>query len=212
MADTGLSENSARWFGCGSVPRRAGSGSAKSLVECFFMRRLIVLGAIGVLLAACSVEQNPEPVSTSPETSPTGDVVLPPSPEPEVEESCPHVDTDVIARANGQRVTRVETSSGKPDSACFFYRADGDRQAEVRIHTGDLEVAEALVDDAAPIETSNPANDPDGWEGGYQSMTDGAVYAVARDGDAVIVTTNQKQSVKARRIAVEVISQLDDGA
>lgn len=176
------------------------------------MRRLVVIGVVAAaLLMACSGEQAVEPegdpqpemmtsVSTAPE--------LPPSPEPVAEAVCPYLETDFVARANGQRVAQVQISSDEPYPACFFYRPDGEQQLDVRVYTGVPEVATALVDAAAPVNTSNPANAPAGWKGGYQSTDDGAVYAVARDGDAVIVTTNQKQSVKARSVAEEVISGL----
>jgi hypothetical protein len=47
-----------------------------------------------------------------------------------------------------------------------------------------------------------------GWKGGAQANESGAVYAVAKDSSAVVVTTNQGQTIKAKQIAQESISSL----
>ena len=49
---------------------------------------------------------------------------------------------------------------------------------------------------------------PGGWSGGSQPTADGAVFAVAKQGTAVVITTNQRQTVGARRIAEQVIATL----
>lgn len=181
-----------------------------------FMRRLIVIGAMATaLLSACSSEQSPEAgeqaeagQATQQAEPSTAAPTLPPTPEPAGDGPCPYLDTDFVARANGQHVGEVKTSTDKPHPSCFFYRPDGNLQLTVRVYTGDPAVATGLVDQAAPVDTSNPTAQPPGWKGGYQSGDDGAVYAVAKDGNAVIVTTNQGQSVKARSVATETISAL----
>src|SRR5205823_11486752 len=91
---------------------------------------------------------------------------------------------------------------------CFFYRPDGGLQVTVRLYGGDPQVAKAIVNQAAPIASSNPATEPAGWNGGSEATGDGAVYAVAKQGNAVVVTTNQQQTIKARRIAEQAISAL----
>jgi len=121
--------------------------------------------------------------------------------------TCPYLDNAFVANANGQRVSTVEVSDGDPPT-CFFYALSGKLQLTVRVYTGDPAVATALVDEAAPVNTSNPATDPPGWQGGYAALPDGAVYAVAKDGTAVIVTTDQQQTVKARTVARQAIAGL----
>jgi hypothetical protein len=78
----------------------------------------------------------------------------------------------------------------------------------VRVYAGEPAVATALVDQVAPVDTSNPATEPAGWHGGYEKTNTGAVYAVSREGAAVVVTTNQEQSVKARTVAKQAIAGL----
>lgn len=132
---------------------------------------------------------------------------VPPAPEPVAAGPCPYLQTMWVARTNGQRVSKVRTSSGEPP-ACFFYTLSGKQQLMVRVYTGEPAVATAIVNSAAPVERSNPASQPAGWEGGYLSTADGAVYAVAHDGTAVVVTTNQKLSVKAREVVERTVESL----
>ena len=99
-------------------------------------------------------------------------------------------------------------SADQPHPACFFLRGDGTVQLRTWIVVATPEVARATVDAAAPVSTSDLAELPDGWSGGSQPTTDGAVFAVARRGTAVVITTNQRQTISARRIAGQVISAL----
>ncbi|MBK1784530.1 DUF2020 domain-containing protein [Prauserella cavernicola] len=173
------------------------------------MRRLLVLGAVAAALAGCSAtetgEQDQSPAPSAPvRTSATA----PPEPEPVADGPCPYLDTDEVSQSNGQQVAQVRLSADEPHPSCFFYRPDGEMQLTVRVYVGDPKVAMAIVDEAAPVDTSNPTSQPAGWEGGYESTDEGAVYAVAKDGSAVIVTTNQQQSVKARSVATQAISGL----
>src|SRR5207244_3865412 len=119
----------------------------------------------------------------------------PATPEPVADGPCPYLDSAFVADANGQHVTKVRISADKPHPACFFYRPDGNVQLTVRVYVGDAKTAKSLVDAAAPIADSNPATSPPGWKGGLLSNdkgTDkGSVYAVAKEGSAVIVTSNQ---------------------
>ncbi|BAV24567.1 hypothetical protein CGBL_0128770 [Corynebacterium glutamicum] len=68
----------------------------------------------------------------------------------------------------------------------------------------------AVVDWAAPIDSTEPAEEPAGWSGGRRGGNDtsGALYAVQNGPTAIIVFTNQDQSLKAQLIAEEVIQNL----
>ncbi|HET6503208.1 MAG TPA: DUF2020 domain-containing protein [Amycolatopsis sp.] len=177
------------------------------------MRRVVLaLGITAALTTACSPPSQSAPPTTSPSTTPstttTTPVQLPPDPQPTGAGPCPYLATTFVADANGQHVSKVQISADKPDPACFFYALTGKLQLTVRVYSGDPAVATALVDKAAPVDTSDPATDPAGWQGGYQPTETGAVYAVAKGGAAVIVTTNQKQTVKARTVADQAIAAL----
>ena len=132
----------------------------------------------------------------------------PAAPEPTTDGPCPYLEQAFVEDTNGQRIGDVKTSADDPP-ACFFYRSDGGVQMTVRVYQGgDAAVAKALVDEVAPVDTSNPAELAGGWSGGAQPTDDGAVYAVAKDGAAVVVTTNQEQTIKAKVVAQEAISAL----
>ena len=136
--------------------------------------------------------------------------VMPAEPVPERDGACPYLETSFVAEANGQRVSRVRLSADEPHPVCFFYRPDGGEQLRVQVLTGvDPAVAKAVVDRAAPVASSDPATLPGGWQGGRQPTATGAVFAVARSGAAVVVTTNQKQTIRASRIAERVIATLN---
>jgi hypothetical protein len=167
-----------------------------------------------VLLAAlvgCTSElaAPPQSATLGPVTSVTSKTIVPPpSPVPAADRACPYLDKTFVAEANGQRVGRVSVSADKPNPACFFYRSDGTMQLTVQVYVGDPRTAKALVDQAAPVATSNHADSPAGWTGGAQATDNGAVYAVAKAGAAVVVTTNQAQTIKARRMTERVIATL----
>lgn len=170
-------------------------------------RAILVLPLIAV--AACTAAPTPEPAppptATTRTTTPAA--TAPPAPKPSADGPCPYLESAAVADANGQRVGGVKVSDGDPPT-CFFYRSDGNLQLTVRVYTGEPAVAEAVVDEAAPVEESNPAKSPAGWEGGSLGGDEGAVYAVAKAGTAVVVSTNQEQTIKARRIAESVIDAL----
>lgn len=175
---------------------------------------------IGVVLAvsACAPGQVPgtptvaatsPPEPTAPPAAATGPAQPPAEPVPVRSGDCPYLDSSFVADTNGQRVGSVRLSSDQPHPACFFYRADGGEQLRVQVLAGaDPATARALVDRAAPVASSDPATLPGGWEGGKQPTETGAVCAVAKAGAAVVVVTNQKQTIKASRIAERVITTL----
>ncbi|MQA10627.1 MAG: DUF2020 domain-containing protein [Pseudonocardiaceae bacterium] len=171
------------------------------------MRRLLPAMAL-VVLVACTPATEQKPPATSAPATEQAPPKVPPEPRPAADGPCPYLDEMSVEKTNGQRVSRVRISTDKPHPSCFFYRADGTVQLTARVYLGEVRVARALIDKVAPVDTSNPATQPTGWEGGYQPTGDGAVYAVANGPAAVVVTTNQRQTVKAREITKQVIASL----
>ncbi|GAA5158082.1 MULTISPECIES: DUF2020 domain-containing protein [Amycolatopsis] len=172
------------------------------------MRRLALALGTAAVLAGCSQPQSAAPAPSSAPPPATTAAQPPPDPQPTGPGPCPYLETSFVADANGQHVSKVQTSADKPHPACFFYARSGKLQLTVRVYVGDPATAKALVDKAAPVNSSNPATDPAGWEGGYQATAAGAVYAVAKAGTAVVVSTDQTQTVKARTVAKQTISSL----
>ncbi|GAB1512005.1 DUF2020 domain-containing protein [Actinophytocola sp. KF-1] len=177
------------------------------------MKRVLLLGPVLLAaLTACTakpVDNATDDVATETLSTTTSEapVQLPPDPEPTADGPCPYLEEAYVEETNGQRVSKVQTSADDPP-ACFFYRPDGNVQLTVRVYNGEETVARGLVDAAAPVATSNPAELSGGWEGGSEAKDTGAVYAVAKGGTAVVVTTNQEQTIKAKQIAQESIGAL----
>ena len=113
---------------------------------------------------------------------------------------CPYLDSNFVAQSNGQHVSKVQTSADKPYPTCFFYAFSGNVQLTVRVYVGEPAVATALVDQVAPVDTSNPAAEPAGWRGGYEAIDSGAVYAVAKQGTAVVVTRPTRNRASKRAL------------
>ncbi|GAB2979696.1 DUF2020 domain-containing protein [Amycolatopsis acidiphila] len=171
------------------------------------MRRLVLaLATVAVVATGCS-QQSPAPSPSTPPATSTA-AQPPPDPQPTGPGPCPYLATSFVADANGQHVSKVQTSADKPHPACFFYALTGKLQLTVQVYVGDAAVAKTLVNKAAPLNSSNPASSPAGWQGGYEPTDAGAVYAVGKGGAAVVVSTNQKQTVKARTVAEQTISAL----
>jgi hypothetical protein len=131
-----------------------------------------------------------------------------PAPQPAANEPCPYLDETAVESINGQRVGAVRISADRPYPACFFLRGDGAEQLRTWVVVATPEVARATVDAAAPVATSDLAELPGGWSGGSQPTSHGAVFAVAREGTAVVVTTNQPHTLGAKRITERVIAAL----
>lgn len=170
-----------------------------------------VLLALGALVG-CTPHRGAGPASSTapPPTSTTTAVTTPPAPVPAATTSCPYLSIGVVQNANGQHVGKVRISaahSGTPPS-CFFYRYDDRLQVAVRIYRASTAQARTVVNAAAPVATSDKAQEPAGWQGGSQPTKTGAVYAVAKGGTAVVVTTNQAQTIKAKVLAVDAIKAL----
>lgn len=171
----------------------------------------------GGLLAAGSVACGNPPTTASPTRT---TAVAPPNrtqpvaaaaPQPVAERPCSYLSAAAVQAANGERVTAVrvsETGPDQPHPACFFLTYNAAVQLRTWIVTATPEVARATVDAVAPVATSDLAELPGGWSGGSQPTADGAVFAVSRQGTAVVITTNQRQTIGARRIAGQVITTL----
>lgn len=183
------------------------------------------LAVTAVLLAGCTSSAQPAtpPTSTAPaattaSTPPTSARVAPTSapaaalpavPTAQATGTCPYLSADDVAAFNGEKVYGVKLDPSQNPPACFFARGDGSPQLTVWVYTAPSPaVATAVVDRAAPVATTDPADQPAGWTGGSRGATGGAVYAVAKGAVAVVVTTNQEQSVKARRVTEQVIRAL----
>jgi len=176
---------------------------------------LLLIGA----LAACSTT-TPQSASTTVPTAASGTAkpttasptpTGPPAvPEPTVDGACPYLDTKFVQEANGQLVRKVRLSADQPDPACFFYANETEVQLSVWVYRGDVKTAKAIVDRAAPLD-SFPASVPEGWKGGSLYDDKGSVYAVAKLGNAVVVSSNQQQTVKGRRVTEAVVANLKLG-
>ena len=127
------------------------------------------------------------------------------------QDPCPYLDTQWVADTNGQRMTGFGVDNRFETPACVFWSFPEEPQLTVIVRTMDTEDdAIAVVDWAAPIDSTEPAEEPSGWSGGRSGSTDGsgALYAVQKGNSAVVVFSNQDQSLKAQLVAAEVIKNL----
>lgn len=137
------------------------------------------------------------------------------------QEPCPYLDAEFVADTNGQRITDSGVDASFATPACVFYSYPEQPQLVVMVRQQEsFDKAMEVVDFAAPIDATSPAQlptqDPAGaqtWEGGRGPIPDGptgpgSVYAVAKDTTAVVVWSNQEQSVKAEAIAERTIANL----
>lgn len=179
------------------------------------MRRAVFLVAVGFLLVGCgpSIAGTAAPATKVTHiTVPPSHVAVPPVLPPSTSAAaCPFVDTDEVQNDNGQHVGSVKISSmsdGQPHPVCYFYRPDGHLELTIRVYVGSAAVATAVVNQAAPISTSDPANQPSGWNGGSMALPKGAVYAISKGGTAIVVISNQLQTIKCRLVATAVVAKL----
>ena len=178
-------------------------------------RRLVIVVIAAGLLAFAAVACSDRPV-TPPLIDHAGPAVPAavqpvPAPQPSADGPCHYLPAAAVQVANGERVVAVrisDTGPDRPQPACFFFAANGTVQLRTWILATTPQVARATVDAAAPVASSDLAQLPGGWSGGSQPTADGAVFAVSRQGTAVVITTNQRQTIGARRIAVQVIAAL----
>lgn len=178
----------------------------------------------GVILTACGsgsedVASDATDAITTDATgtgeAPVRDSGLPFDAMPEVPEGkngfveCPYLDSTFVADTNGQRMTAQGIDKRFDTPACVFWSYPDDPQATVIVrHMPSTEDAIKVVDWAAPINSTEPAEEPAGWSGGRIGNEQGAIYAVQKDSVAVVVFSNQEQSLKAELLAKQVIANL----
>ena len=122
---------------------------------------------------------------------------------------CPYLDTQWVANTNGQRMIAQGVDARFNTPACVFWSFPDEPQATVIVrHMPTAQAAINVVDWAAPIATTEPVDEND-WSGGRSGNPQGAVYAVQKGPVAVVVFSNQEQSLKAELIAKEAIKNLN---
>lgn len=136
-------------------------------------------------------------------------------PEPqEPGATCPYLDTEFVATTNGQRVTDVALDHRFDPPACLFWSYAETPQAIVLVRTEESEdTARGVIDWAAPVDLTEPAEEPEGFSGGRGSIgesgLDGySVYAVQHASTSVVVFSDQAQTIKPQLIAEETIRAL----
>lgn len=183
-----------------------------------------VAAGCGVALASCSLDDAPSsPTQTTTEDAPAGQATpagdgLPVDALPATDrnswDECPYLDTQWVADTNGQRVTGVGVDTRFDPPACQFWSYPEEPQLTVFVrHAATPSDAMAVVDWATPVEHTEPADQPAGWNGGRHGGGEvpgriGAAYSVAKGDVAVTVFTNQDESIKAQRVAEQVIATL----
>jgi UPF0176 protein len=172
---------------------------------------ILAAGLLSFVAVACGERPAiPAPSEPAEPAAPVPPAAMAP-PTPVADGLCRYLPAAAVQAANGERVVAVRisgTSPTQPQPACFFLAANGTVQLRTWIVVASPPVARATVDAAAPMASSDLAALPGGWSGGSQPTTDGAVFAVSRQGTAVVITTNQRQTIGARRIAEQVIAAL----
>lgn len=180
----------------------------------------MLLTLAGIALTGCAGD-DPQPPPTGAQTS--APMALPAGAElgvdtlplvPGGRESgapCPYLDTGWVEGVNGQRVTGAGVDTRFADPACVYWSYPEEPQLQVIVRRmSDPPSAAAVVDWAAPVDGTEPAELPGGWVGGRGAaeVVDGAVFAVQKDTVAVVVFTNQAQSVKAEQAAQATVNNL----
>ncbi|HEX4099081.1 MAG TPA: DUF2020 domain-containing protein [Pseudonocardiaceae bacterium] len=176
----------------------------------------LAAGLLSIATVACGDRpgtptpiQHAGPAATTPPAA--ARPVPPPAPQPVADGPCRYLPAAAVEAANGERVIAVRISGTGPDQprpACFFLTYHDTVQLRTWIVVSTPQVARATVDAVAPVASSDLADLPGGWSGGSQPTADGAVFAVSRQGTAVVITTNQRQTIGARQIAEQVITAL----
>lgn len=185
------------------------------------MRRTFACLLAATALVGCSPSPAPAPSpSTSPSATPsttpvTHDSALPIDalPEPPAGRSdlvpCPYLDSAWVAETNGQRVLASGVDARFETPACVFWSYAQEPQLTVIVRTtGSESESDQVVNWAAPVNATEPANEPEGWMGGRLGEPGRALYAVSKGNHAVVVFSNQDQSFKAELVAKEVIKNL----
>lgn len=124
--------------------------------------------------------------------------------------TCPYLNGEWVQEATGQKLTGVSLDPRFDPPGCVFWSFEENPQVQVSVRKMRSNAeAVAVVDSAAPIDSTLKALQPEGWSGGRGgNEANGAVYAVWKDEVAVVVTTAQPQSVKAQQIEERTIANL----
>lgn len=123
-------------------------------------------------------------------------------------EACPYLDTEWVSNTNGQRTLSQGLDARFDPPACVFYSYGEGPHVQVMVRElANEERARAVVDAAAPADATDPAEYGD-WQGGRGPLETGSVFAVANGNHAVVVWSDQAQSIKAEEIAVKTIENL----
>lgn len=181
------------------------------------MRAIVpVILAAGVL-AACTVDKPASEPAPSSLAAPAvaGDQGLPFNVMPEIPTTrndlipCPYLDSQWVADTNGQRVLGSGVDERFDHPACVFWSYAEEAQLTVMVRTmGSEAEAEQVVNWAAPIDTTEPADLPGDWMGGRLGSPGHSLFAVYKNNVAVVVFTNQDQSLKAQLVAEETVKNL----
>ncbi|MCT1443568.1 DUF2020 domain-containing protein [Corynebacterium sanguinis] len=181
---------------------------------------VLAIAGFAVCGAGCAPEPAPVPETVSSQAhQAAGDSGLGVAELPVAQKdpagSCPYLDTQWVAEANGQKVTAIGVDNRFDTPACVFWSYPEEPQLTVMVrHMASPEEAMAVVDWAAPIDYTDPASEPEGWNGGRHGggavpERIGAAYSEAKGPVAVTVFTNQNESVKAQVVAEQVIANLN---
>lgn len=192
------------------------------------LKTILLTSAIALVVAGCT-DQSPEAAPAQQTTATTSSESVAEPVEPAVDklpvdaapqvpggrtswQECPYLDTQWVADTNGQRVTGVGVDERFSTPACVYWSFPEEPQLTVIVREMDtIDEAIAVVDWAAPVDTTELAEEPAGWSGGRRGgdgSGSGALYAVQKDTVAVVVFTNQDQSLKAQLVAETVIGNL----
>lgn len=144
--------------------------------------------------------QTAPPAATEPEM---------PIVEPVTKAECPYLSVEEVSELNGERATDVKIDDRLEPSACFFYSADGAVQLTTTVYELDsAERATEVVDESAPVDTSERSDVEGGWTGGRSGGPGGALVALANGSRVLAVQSTQEQSVKVQRVAERVAPRL----
>ena len=170
------------------------------------------------LLTGCTSDAQSDTAAPAPAAAEPGDQGLPltelPVAEKDPNGQCPYLDSQWVAETNGQKITAIGVDQRFDTPACIFWSYPETPQLTVLVrHMATPEDAMAVVDWAAPIDLTEPAAKPEGWNGGRHGGgavpgREGAAYSVAKGPVAVTVFTNQNESIKAQVVAEQVIATL----
>jgi len=112
-----------------------------------------------------------------------------------------------MSQTVGQRIARTTVTATRPYPGCSFYRANGERAADIAVTRLATPTAAQRRAVAVGGRGANPVNGV--GDGGVVRVTaDGAVLAVSKGRALVVVRINQRISLEAKEIAGYVVAGL----